>query len=225
MPQYEFVALPLPINLIFDTTFFSRHDGVLVFRADGKNLYWRFVESETVEVIADSLNVLDQAGYRFKSITIDGRKGVIHLLEARYPGLPIQLCQFHQAQIVRRYTTNIPKTECGQALKTLMNFLTKTGYNTFESMLLSLYEQYHDFLVERNEQGEFRHRRLRSAFRSLKSNLPYLFTYKQYPELNIPNTTNSCDGSFAHWKQKIKLHRGLKKERRNKMINFLLSLS
>ena len=82
---------------------------------------------------------------------------------------------------------------------------------------------YHDFLKERNEQGQFKHRRLRSAFRSLKTNLPYLFTYKKYPELNIPNTTNSCDGSFAHWKQKLKIHRGLTKHRRNKMTNYLLN--
>ena len=40
---------------------------------------------------------------------------------------------------------------------------------------------------------------------------------------NIPNTTNSCDGSFAHWKQKVKIHRGLRKDRRNKMINYLLN--
>jgi len=67
--------------------------------------------------------------------------------------------------------------------------------------------------------------RLRSAFRSLRTNLPYLFTCKDLPELDIPNTTNSCDGSFAHWKQKIKIHRGLAKHRRKKMINFLLENS
>lgn len=67
------------------------------------------------------------------------------------------------------------------------------------------------------------HRRLRSARRSLKTNLPFLFTYKYYAELQIPNTTNSCDGSFAHWKQKLKIHRGLREDRRNKVINFLLN--
>ena len=126
-------------------------------------------------------------------------------------------------QIVRRYTTNTPKTECGQALKALMGFLTEVDYDVFESRLTSLREQYHGFLIERNEQGQFKHRRLRSAFRSLKSNLPYLFTYKKHPNLNIPNTANSCDGSFAHWKQKVKIHRGIRKERRNKMISFLLT--
>ena len=55
--------------------------------------------------------------------------------------------------------------------------------------------------------------------------MPYLFTYLKYPELNIPNTTNSCDGSFAHCKNKVKIHRGLRKDRRKKMIDYLLSNS
>ena len=166
---------------------------------------------------------MDKIGFSFKSVTIDGRRGVIKLLEARYPHLPIQLCQFHQAQMIRRYTTNSPKTECGRALKALMGCLTQVDGITFQSLHESLYAQYKEFLKERNEQGQFKHRRLRSAFRSLKTNLPYLFTYKQYPERGIPNTTNSCDGSFAHWKQKLKIHRGLTKDRRNKLVNYLLN--
>ena len=169
--------------------------------------------------------MLDQRGYQLKSAVIDGRKGVIRRFETRYPTLPIQLCQFHQAQIIRRYTTNRPKTDGGQALKCLMSMLTQVDYEQFSSMLFSLREQYEAFLKERNELGQFMHRRLRSAFRSLKTNLPYLFTYKQFSELNIPNTTNSCDGSFAHWKQKVKIHRGLRHKRRNKMINYLLNKS
>jgi len=103
-----------------------------------------------------------------------------------------------------------------------MQCTTEVTQEVFSSLLETLREQHADFLKERNELGQFKHRRLRSAFRSLKTNLPYLFTYKNHPELNIPNTTNSCDGSFAHWKQKVKIHRGLTRARRNKMINYLL---
>jgi hypothetical protein len=213
------------LNLVFDATFFSRTDGVLVFRANHKNLHWRFIESETLRDIAAGLDALEKQGYQFKSFTIDGRKGVIQLLNARYPDIPIQLCHFHQAQIIRRYTTNKPKTKCGQALLSLIKQLTLTTQTDFAVQFFQLRETYADFLKERNENGEFIHRRLRSAFRSLKTNLPYLFTCQSYPELNIPNTTNSCDGSFAHWKQKVKIHRGLSKSRRNKMINYLLTLT
>ena len=211
-----------PINLIFDGTFFSRRDGVIVYRAGGQNLYWQLVQSEKLSHITDGLDFLETLGYQFKSFTIDGRKGVIQLLKARYPDIPIQLCQFHQAQTIRRYTTQKPKTDCGKELKAIMRCLTDTQHEVFESLVETCRESYADFLKERNDNGQFKHPRLRSAFRSLRTNMPYLFVHKNHPELNIPNTTNSCDGSFAHWKQKLKIHRGLKKHRRNKVVNFLL---
>ena len=84
---------------------------------------------------------------------------------------------------------------------------------------------YSDFLKERNEQGQFKHRKLRSALRSLTTNSTLLYTYKRHPKLKIPSTTNSCDGSFTHWKNKVKIHRGLKQNRKQKMIQFLLANS
>jgi len=212
------------VTLLLDATFFSRSDGVLVFRAEQKNCHWRFISSENLAEVSAGLDSLEEKGYRFHSVVIDGRKGVIQLLEARYPDIPVQLCQFHQVQIIRRYTTNKPKTQCARALKALMHHLTKTDEAVFASLFESWCEEYETFLKERNEQGQFKHRRLRSARRSLKTNMSYLFTYKRYPERRIPNTTNSCDGSFAHWKQKVKIHRGLRQHRRNKVINYLLKL-
>ena len=105
---------------MLDATFFSRSDGVLVFRAQQRNLHWRFITSENLAEVAAGLEALEQKGYRFHSVVIDGRKGVTQLLEARYPGIPVQLCHFHQAQSIRRYTTNKPKTQCARALKALM---------------------------------------------------------------------------------------------------------
>jgi hypothetical protein len=216
------IASPEAINLIFDATYFSRSDGVLVFRANKENVFWQSITSETIRVISDGLDVMENRGYRFKGFVIDGRKGVINLLRSRYSNIPIQLCHFHQAQIIRRYTTCRPKTDCGKDLKYLMSFLTIYTEEEFLNHFLKLQNKYQEFLKERNENKQFIHRRLRSAFRSLKTNLPYLFTYKNHPKLELPNTTNSCDGSFAHWKQKIKIHRGLRKHRRDKMLNYLL---
>jgi hypothetical protein len=219
--DYEYES----VNIIFDATFFGRGYGVLVFRANGKNIYWEEICSETLITIEEALSMLDiicVGGY--KSFTIDGRPGVIKLLKERYPGVPIQFCQFHQKQIIRRYVTQNPKTECGEALNKLMVDFTSLNPENFwiRFKVLSVLSQ--DFLKERNENNRFMHRRIRSAFRSIKTNFNHLFTCKKYPELNIPNTTNSCDGSFAHWKQKIKIHRGLSHKRRSQMINFLLSI-
>ena len=211
-----------PINLIADATFFGSTGGVFVFRAGQKNLYWRIIETETVSEFDAGLDNLESLGYRFKSITLDGKQGILKRFKHRYPDVPIQLCQFHQAQIIRRYLTLNPKTECGKHLKTIMRSLTDTHQDVFESLVETWAEIYHNFLSEKNDKGQYKHRKLRSARRSLMTHMPYLFSYKKYPELNIPNTTNSCEGSFAHWKQKIKIHRGLRKHRRNKMVHFLL---
>jgi hypothetical protein len=170
---------------------------LLVFRANGKNIYWKEINGEKLEYLNQCLDDLIFLSYQFKSFTIDGR----------------------------RYTTNNPKTDCGKELKELMKTLTISTREKFENNLIKIVKKYENFLKERNENNQFKHRRLRSAFRSLKTNLPYLFTCLDYPKLQIPNTTNSCDGSFAHWKQKVKIHRGLSKERRTKMINYLLENS
>ena len=69
----------------------------------------------------------------------------------------------------------------------------------------------------------YTHRKLRSAVRSLKSNLPYLFTFQKYPELHIPNTTNSLEGINRTLKYKIKAHQGINSDRREKIIDYLFS--
>jgi hypothetical protein len=49
-----------------------------------------------------------------------------------------------------------------------------------------------------------------AAYKRLRRNLPYLFTYKNYPHSQIPNTTNSLDGGvFTQLKKLIKLHQGM----------------
>ncbi len=45
---------------------------------------------------------------------------------------------------------------------------------------------------------------------------------QKYPELNIPNTSNTLDGSFTHLKDKVDLHHGLRKDRRYKLIREIL---
>jgi hypothetical protein len=72
-----------------------------------------------------------------------------------------------------------------------------------------------------NEKGKkpFVHRKLRSAHRSLKNNLSYLFTWYDNMDLNIPNTTNAIDGIFSDLKNKLRNHNGLSKARKQKFID------
>ena len=60
------------------------------------------------------------------------------------------------------------------------------------------------------------------AYLSLIRNLPYLFVYQDYKELNIPNTTNVLDGQFANLKNKLRNHNGLSKVRKMRFIDEFL---
>lgn len=211
------------VNLVADATYFSRSDGVLVFRGNQQNIDISFIKSETRKVFIRRFKQLDKLGIIFKSITLDGKKGIIKLCSELYPNTPIQFCQFHQKQIIRRYLTCKPKTHCGRQIQNLMKKLKDHEEESFTEALYHLKLEHDDFLQERNASGQFKHRSVRSALRSLTTNMPYLFAYKKYPELNIPNTTNSCDGSFGQWKYRVELHRGLKRYRRNKLIIYLLN--
>ena len=45
-------------------------------------------------------------------------------------------------------------------------------------------------------------------------------TYKNYPELKIPNTTNSLDGGvFSQLKKLTKIHQGITKSLKSKLID------
>lgn len=211
-----------------DCTFFKLGEGFLVARANSRNLHWFPIETEKVEHYERCMNTLEAAGFAFASFTIDGRRGVRKLLQKQYPNIPIQHCQYHQLQTITQKLTQRPKLEASKDLRKIALSLSKTTREKFTLDLDEWYEEWGDFIKERTESFDlkrkwrWKHERLRSAYFSLRRNLPWLFTSLDYPELNIPNTTNSCDGSFAHWKNKVKLHRGIQKNRKKKMIDFLL---
>jgi len=213
------------IIVVADVTFFSRQNGLCVFREPNlhKNIWWKFVDYERVRVYEQGKRHLEKNGFNIKAIILDGKRGV----RKAFDGIPAQMCHFHQKQIVRRYLTNKPKLEASIELKLIVSTLANASEEIFSEQLNSWHEKWKDFLKEKNTDPEtdkwhFTHKRLRSAYRSLKTNLPYLFTYLKYPELNIPNTTNSLDGYFSSLKNKLNVHRGLTKKRREKVVVELL---
>jgi hypothetical protein len=70
----------------------------------------------------------------------------------------------------------------------------------------------------------FTHKKLVAAYKSIKKNLPYLFTYKKHKNLAIANTTNSLEGGvFSPLKILIKIHRGLSKSLKLKIVDDYLT--
>ena len=217
---------PQPVVVIADVTFFKRSFGILVIRAPHlkKNLYVQEVRSESIDVYLQGRKTLENMGYTVKAIVLDGRPGVRQL----FSDIPVQMCHFHQKQIITRYLTNNPKLEAGIELKKLTTTLCDTHERDFTSALdICGHAKWSSFLKERTidpltGRWHYTHKRLRSAHRSLRLNLPFLFTYEKHPDLKIPNTTNSLDGCFAYLKELTRVHRGSKRDLKGKIIQEIL---
>jgi hypothetical protein len=210
---------------VADATFFGQAYGFIVFRVPElkRNLYFNAIMHETINEYLKGRIELEKQGFKFKAIVLDGRPGVRNV----FSDIPVQMCHFHQKQIIQRYLTLHPKLEAGIELKAISDTLVLSNEKQFTNELFAWHDKWNSFLKERTTdlltgKWHYTHKRTRSAFRSLKTNLPYLFTYLKYPELNIPNTTNSLDGSFSWLKQKVNIHRGFTPQLRDKIIEHIL---
>jgi hypothetical protein len=209
-------------NVLMDTTYFGRKLGVMVFKDSltGNILYKQYVHQETNQLYIQGIEEIARRGIKIQSIICDGRKGLFRLFGKE---IPIQMCNFHQVAIVRRYLTKKPKMEASKELWQHTLLLTHIDKESFESGLSAWFMRWEDFLNERkvDEKGKKRyvHKKLRSAYRSLKINLPWLFTWYDNIHLKIPNTTNSIDGHFSDLKNKLRNHNGLSIARKKKFID------
>ncbi len=210
---------------VVDCVFFGRTMGYLVVRDpdEKENVYWYEIARETTREHWYAREVLEAQGFVIKAVVADGKPG----LKLLYKDIPIQMCHFHQQAIIRRYITTRPKLEAGKELKELVKKLGDYCEKCFARELATWHRKWREFLNERTLNPEtnkrpFTHKRLRSAHRSLKTNLPYLFTYKRYPELDIPNTTNGLEGLFAYLKELVRVHRGIKPDLKRKIIETIL---
>jgi len=211
---------------MMDTSYFGSELGLMLFRDhySKTNLYWKFVKTENIFQYKSGIALLQEVGYKINAIVCDGKRG---LLQA-FTDIPVQMCQFHQVAIVRRYITRRPKLEAAIELKKITAILTHTDKESFKGLLTEYESKWKSFLNEKTTDEQtckwhYTHKRLRSALRSLKTNLPYLFTWYDYMKLGIPNTTNSLEGTFSNLKTKVRVHSGLKMNRKIKLINQLLS--
>lgn len=229
VPLAKPMLTPQATVVITDTTFWGRSYGVCVFRSAElkKNIWWHEVASEIMAHYRYGRSILEEKGWTLLAAVVDGRRGLINV----FKGIPVQMCQFHQMKIVTKYLTRRPKTDAGRELRAIARTLTKTDEIAFTEVLRVWHEKWGAFIEEKTmysfangkTKWHYTHKNVRSAYRSLKTNLPYLFTYQKYPELHIPNTTNSLDGSFSSLKKKLAVHHGLRRDRRYKVISELLN--
>jgi len=216
---------PQSTIIVADTTFWGRGYGVCVFRSWNlkQNIWWNEVSSELMTHYHYGRKILEERGWTFTAAVIDGRRG----LATVFNDIPVQTCHFDQMKTVTRYLTRKPQTDAGKALRAVMFTLTESTETEFTRLLYAWKKQYGYILTDKTyilgtRRWYHTHKKTRSAYLSMERNLPYLFTYLRYPELNIPNTTNTIDGYFAGLKKKIAQHHGLRKDRRFRVISELL---
>lgn len=213
------------VVVLIDTTYFWDF-GIMLFKnaKDWKPLKVKIVNSEKAEDYKQWIYELKQEWWIIKAIVSDWKKWLLWW----FWDIPTQMCNFHQSKIITKYLTKRPKLEANMELRKISLLLTKTDKESFTFWLQEWYEKYNDFLKEKtyyeNWKWQYTHRRTRSAYNSLKNNLKYLFIRYDYIwKVDIPNTTNSLEGYFGHLKDKVRIHRWLKKERKIKLILSLIN--
>jgi len=218
---------PREIYLVVDATYFGKRKegtswGVILFRdsLQKENLWWKFVRGERVIDYMEGKEYLENLGYTIKSVTADGFLGLPRL----FSGIPFQICQFHTKKTCIKYLTNNPQTEAGQVLLALAKTIPKTNYITFKTRLQKYLIHFNSLLNEKtyHPSGDwsYTYDNIRSVIHTLSKYIDYLFTYEK--DLKIPKTSNSCEGHFSHIKDVLRIHRGMSRSLKEKVIHHIL---
>ena len=116
-----------------------------------------------------------------KAVVYDGHVGLLQAISF----CPVQMCQFHQFQIVRRLLTNNPHLPAGVELLALMRRMFSMRKDEF----ITAFDKWKEFLNERtlliSGKTTYTHRRLRTARRSIKTHLPWLYTCEDGLHLHV----------------------------------------
>lgn len=212
------------VTVQLDTTYWGRRFGLMVIKDALRNkvLWHKYVYNETIGQYIEGISWLESQGFKIYGAVIDGMRG---LAQALYP-IPVQMCQFHQILITRRYLTLEPDLDASRELLSLVKSITQMDKESFISAFNDWHDKYKDVLNERihdkrikRHTPSFMRPKLRSAYLSLKRNMPLLWTFYDRPETGLPNTNNGIEGLFSDIKSKLRAHRGISKDNRKKLLD------
>lgn len=214
------------IVLLIDTSYLGSFWLMLFKDSKSKKiLNYKIVDYETNKAYRDWVFELEKKCREIKAIVCDWRRWLLWWFQ----NIPTQMCQFHQKQIIKRYLTLNPILQANIELRSIVNDLHITDKDSFTLWLDNWYKKHQNFLNEKwinlKWKSYFIHKKTRSAYFSLKRHLKYLFIYQDYIwKIEIPNTTNGLEWYFSHIKDKIRLHRGLRRDRKIKLLISLLNI-
>jgi hypothetical protein len=67
-----------------------------------------------------------------------------------FPETPMQMCHFHQVQIIRKRITKKPKTDANKELKEIVYRLNRTHKECFEAELSRWFDKYKEYIQEKS---------------------------------------------------------------------------
>ena len=223
MRHVQKISKDKEVTIQMDTTYWGRDFGLMVIKdALRKKILWRkYVTHETIADYVEGVRWLKSKGFRIYGAVIDGMRGLAQALP-----FPVQLCQFHQMLMVRRYLTQEPELDASRELLGLVNNITNMDKESFAGAFGEWYDRNKDVVNERVHDRRIKRKtppymrpRLRSAYLSIKRNMPLLWTFYDHLELGIPNTNNGLEGIFSDIKTKLRVHSGISREHRKKLID------
>jgi hypothetical protein len=217
------VATCRHVIVLMDATYWGWNFGVVAMKdSRTKQILWRkfLCKKETLADYQEGMNWLVANSFQIEGVVCDGLRGMFSLFSV----YKVQMCQFHQVQIVKRYLTQRPKLEASKELLEIVRLLCKTDRESFEGAINEWCEKWSVFLRERcvdkdTGKSHYVHRRTRSAYLSIKRNMSHLWTWYDHLEVGIPNTNNGLEGKFTDLKSKLRNHNGLSKEHRKIFID------
>ena len=219
------------VHLLIDGTYFE--NGLcLILYYDYDIQYvqlFRETNQEKFKEIKEDLLNLKKLGTQVYSVTCDGHKSIMKAVIKIFPNAIIQRCVVHIKRQIKNYLGANP--QLAQAKELLYYSRQVTHINTLEHAhhwLVEVDQWYTDneaFINQKsvNEttgRSWYTHKHLHQAATHLINAIPYLFSYLNDDQ--IPKSTNQIEGYFAHLKEKLTLHRGLRFEAKKNFIKWYL---
>ena len=219
------------VHLLIDGTYFE--NGLcLILYYDYDIQYvqlFRETNQEKFREIKEDLLNLKKLGTQVYSVTCDGHKAIMKAVIKIFPGAIVQRCVVHVKRQIKSYLGIKPQLV--QAKELLYYSRQITSINTIENAQQWLVEVHywykeHEAFINQKSVNEktgawwYTHKHLHQAATHLINAIPNLFSYLN--DEQIPSSTNQIEGYFAHLKEKLTLHRGLRFEAKKSFIKWYL---
>ena len=219
------------VHLLIDGTYFE--NGlclILYYNYDIQYVQlFRETNQEKFREIKEDLLNLKKLGTEVYSVTCDGHKSIMKAVAKIFPNAIIQRCVVHVKRQIKNYLG--AKPQIAQAKELLYFSRQITHINTLEhahQWLAEVHRWYtvHETFINQKSVNEttgrswYTHKHMHQAATHLINAIPYLFGYLNDDQ--IPKSTNQIEGYFAHLKEKLTLHRGLRFEAKKNFIKWYL---